>query len=123
MDVFALSSIREGLPNVVLEAMAMGVPVVATRIAGVPRLIEHEQNGMMVDAGDSEQLGSTLSRLLADGGLRDRLGEAGRRQVESRYSFARRMERIRAIYDQLLAVPCGGRRLPESSSAIHTLTF
>jgi glycosyltransferase involved in cell wall biosynthesis len=106
LDVFALSSLREGLPNVVLEAMAMEVPVVATRVAGVPRLIEHEENGLLVDVGDTDQLGSTIARLLAEGALRDRLGEAGRRTVESRFSFERRMERIRDIYDELLAVPC-----------------
>ena len=103
MDVFALSSIREGLPNVVLEAMAMGVPVVATRVAGVPQLIEHEQNGLLVDVGDTAQLGSALTRLLTDASLRDRLGDTGLRTVEARYSFGRRMERIREIYDQLLA--------------------
>ena len=107
MDVFALSSLREGLPNVVLEAMAMSVPVVATRVAGVPRLIEHGENGLLVDAADTNQLGSALARLLADAGLRKCLGEAGRWTVESRHSFERRMERIREIYDRLLAVPCG----------------
>ena len=105
MDVFALSSIREGLPNVVLEAMAMRVPVVATRVAGVPQLIEHEQNGLLVDVGSTEQLGSALTRLLSDAGLRDRLGDAGLTRGEVRYSFGRRMERIREIYDQLLAAP------------------
>jgi glycosyltransferase involved in cell wall biosynthesis len=107
MDIFALSSLREGLPNVVLEAMAMEVAVVATRIAGVPRLVEHEENGMLVDVRDAEQLASTLARLAADGRLRARLGKAGRRTVESRYSFEQRMERIREIYDGLLAIPCG----------------
>ena len=51
MDVFALSSRREGLPNVLLEAMALEVPVVATRIAGIPRLIRDEENGLLVEAG------------------------------------------------------------------------
>jgi glycosyltransferase involved in cell wall biosynthesis len=105
MDIFALSSLREGLPNVVLEAMAMGVPVVSTRVAGVPRLIEHEKNGLLVDVGDTNQLGSIIARLLADAALRGRLGEAGRRTVEARYSFEQRMNRIRKIYDDLLTVP------------------
>jgi glycosyltransferase involved in cell wall biosynthesis len=106
MDVFALSSLREGLPNVVLEAMALGVPVVATRVAGVPRLIEHAENGLLVDLGDGEQLVSAFTRLLADAGLRSHLGEAGRETVVERFSFERRMGRIREIYDELLAVPC-----------------
>jgi glycosyltransferase involved in cell wall biosynthesis len=106
MDVFALSSLREGLPNVVLEAMAMGVPVVATRVAGVPRLIDHEENGLLVDVGDGEQLVSALAQVLADAGLQCRLAKAGRETVEERFSFQRRMERIRQIYDELLGVPC-----------------
>ncbi len=106
MDTFALSSLREGLPNVVLEAMAVGVPVVATRVAGVPRLIEHEADGLLVDIGDGEQLVSALIRMLSDAELRSRLANAGRRTVEERFDFKRRMERIREIYDELLAVPC-----------------
>jgi glycosyltransferase involved in cell wall biosynthesis len=107
MDVFALSSIREGLPNVVLEAMAMGVPVVATRVAGVPRLIEHEKNGLLVDIGDTNQMAAALARLMADRDHRNRLAAAGRSTVEHRHSFQRRMERIREIYDELLAIPSG----------------
>lgn len=102
IDVFALSSLREGLPNVVLEAMAMSVPVVATRVAGIPRLIEHEESGLLVDIGDTAGLRSALSRLLADPDLRRRLGEAGRGIVEQRYSFERRMAGIGRIYDELL---------------------
>jgi glycosyltransferase involved in cell wall biosynthesis len=106
MDVFALSSLREGLPNVVLEAMAVGVPVVATRVAGVPRLIAHDTNGLLVDIGDGDQFVSALRQMLSDAELRSRLADAGRRTVEERFDFERRMERIREIYDELLAVPC-----------------
>ncbi|OHB66337.1 MAG: glycosyl transferase family 1 [Planctomycetes bacterium RBG_13_63_9] len=102
MDVFVLSSLREGLPNVLLEAMAMEVPVVATRVAGVPQLVGHETNGLLVEAGDLGQLAESLKRLLMDRDLRDRLAAAARRTVEEHYSFEARMEKIRAIYDQLL---------------------
>lgn len=107
MDVFALSSIREGLPNVVLEAMAIGVPVVATRVAGVPRVIEHGTNGILIEIGDGEQMASALIQILDDAELRSRLADAGRRTVEERFDFERRMGRIREIYDRLLGVPCG----------------
>jgi glycosyltransferase involved in cell wall biosynthesis len=106
MDVFALSSLREGLPNVVLEAMAMGVPVVATRVAGVPRLIEQEKDGLLVNIGDGQELGSALARLLDDTDWRNRLGDAGRWTVGARYSLEGRMQRIREIYDELLSVRC-----------------
>jgi glycosyltransferase involved in cell wall biosynthesis len=102
MDVYALTSFREGLPNVLLEALAMEVPVVATRIAGIPRLIQSETNGLLVEPGDLEGLTQTLSRLLQHPGLRSRLRQAGRMTIEARYSFLRRIEAIGVIYDELL---------------------
>jgi len=105
MDLFVLNSVREGLPNVILEAMAMEVPVVATRVAGIPKLIRHEENGWLVEPGDSEGLAAALLRLLEDDRLRGDLGAAGRRTVEESYSFEVRMAKIRAIYDRLLAHP------------------
>jgi glycosyltransferase involved in cell wall biosynthesis len=102
MDVFGLSSLREGLPNVLLEAMALEVPVVATRVAGVPRLVEDGANGLLVEPGSAEALAGALGRLLGDPALRDRLAAAGRRTVEGRYSFAARMRKVAALYDALL---------------------
>ncbi len=102
MDVFVLSSLREGLPNVLLEALALEVPVVATRIAGVPRLIADGVNGLLVPPGSAAALARALGQLLADEPLRRRLRQAGRDTVQTRYSFAARMDRIRAVYDELL---------------------
>ena len=103
MDLFALSSHREGLPNVVLEAMALEVPVVATRVNGVPRLVQDGRNGLLVEPGDADGLTAALERLLLDFGLRDALRLTGRRTIETRYSFANRMTRLASIYDQMLA--------------------
>jgi glycosyltransferase involved in cell wall biosynthesis len=102
MDVFALSSLREGLPNVLLEAMALEVPAVATRISGVPRVIQDGRNGLLVDPGDRAGLTAALHTLALKPDLRDRFRRAGRETVETRYSFAVRMERMRQIYDELL---------------------
>jgi glycosyltransferase involved in cell wall biosynthesis len=102
LDAFVLSSFHEGLPNVVLEAMAMGVPVVATRVGGVPGLIRHEENGLLVEPHAVEDLIRALTRLVADPALRVSLQRAGRKTVEGRYSFATRMQKIRALYDGLL---------------------
>ena len=102
MDVFVLSSLREGLPNVLLEAMALEVPIVATRIAGVPRLVEDGENGLLVDPGDFLELSVAIERLLNDRTLRVRITASARRTVEMRYSFAVRMERVRELYDRLL---------------------
>jgi glycosyltransferase involved in cell wall biosynthesis len=102
MDVFALSSRREGLPNVVLEAMALEVPVVATRVNGVPRLVQDGRNGFLVEPGDIDGLTTALRGLLTNPGLRDLFRAAGRRTVETRYSFPTRMTRLKRIYDELL---------------------
>src|SRR5262249_23297285 len=103
LDVFVLSSLREGLPNVLLEAMALEVPVPAPRIAGVPRLIRDGANGLLVPAGSADDLTRALARLCADAGLRAELGRAGRETVGTRYSFAARMQKVGALYDQLLS--------------------
>ena len=103
MDVFALSSHREGLPNVLLEAMALQVPVVATRVNGVPRLVQDGRNGFLVEPGDWQGLATALAGLLKNNALREVFAIAARRLVETRYSFATRMERLKRIYDELLS--------------------
>ena len=102
MDAFALSSHREGLPNVLLEAMALEVPLVATRVNGVPRLVQDGENGLLVDPGNCEALTAGLLALIRDEPLRDRFRAAGRLTVEGRYSFAARMEKLKNLYDELL---------------------
>jgi glycosyltransferase involved in cell wall biosynthesis len=102
LDVFALSSVREGLPNVLLEAMALEVPVVATRIAGVPRLLRDGENGLLVEPGSVPELTRGLERLLRDAPLRERLRAAARQTVATHYCFATRMQKIAAVYDGVL---------------------
>jgi hypothetical protein len=102
MDAFALSSLREGLPNVVLEAMAMEEPVVATRVAGVPAVIADGVAGLLVTPGSADELAGALRRLLADPVLCGRPAREARDAVRTRHSFARRMDRVRSIYDRLL---------------------
>ncbi len=105
MDVFALSSLREGLPNVVLEAMALETPVVVTRVAGVPRLVEDGVSGLIVPIGDVPALATALRRLLEEDCLRRRLASAARQVIESRYSFAARMAKMAALYRDLGVAP------------------
>ncbi|MCA9180615.1 MAG: glycosyltransferase family 4 protein [Planctomycetales bacterium] len=100
LDFFVLSSIREGLPNVVLEAMAMQVPVVATRIAGVPHLIEHQVHGWLVEPDSMEALKAGIAALLGSRDLQRDLVANARERIESHYSFAARMDKIAAIYDK-----------------------
>jgi glycosyltransferase involved in cell wall biosynthesis len=106
MDVFTLSSLREGLPNVVLEAMALEVPVVATRIAGVPRLIRDGCNGLLISAGDVDALFRSLRNLLEDPQLRTKLGRSARDTIETNHSFEIRMQKVSALYAGLLGNGC-----------------
>lgn len=101
MDISVLSSLREGLPNVVLEAMAMEVPLVATRIAGIPRIIQHEKNGLLVSAGCVDELASALYQLVESSDLRTRLAGSARATIEQRYGFDVRMKKVAAVYDSL----------------------
>lgn len=105
MDIFALSSSREGLPNVLLEAMVLGIPVISTRVGGVGRLIEDGENGLLVEPDEPDHFDLGLSSLLTDCALRDRLGRMGRERVVESFGFERRMEKIRTVYDELLGVP------------------
>ena len=102
MDMFVLSSLREGLPNVVLEAMAMGVPVVATQVAGIPSLIEDHRHGLLVPPDDVAKLAQTMQQMIINPERRDQLSQAARSRIELEYSFERRMQEIAIIYDQLL---------------------
>lgn len=77
-DVFVLPSHREGLGLVCLEALACGVPVLATRTGGIPEIVQDGENGMLIEPGDTSALTAALSRLLNDEGLRDRLGDTAR---------------------------------------------
>jgi glycosyltransferase involved in cell wall biosynthesis/dienelactone hydrolase len=87
--VFALSSASEASPNVILEAMATGLPVVATRVGGIPELVADGETGWLVPPRDPASLSAALTALLRDEPLRRRLGEAGRRRVLAEFSVAR----------------------------------
>lgn len=97
-DLYALSSRREGLPNVVLEAMTMGVPVVATQIAGMPKLVQHDVNGRLVPPDDLPALQASIGELLGDGDARHRISTSARFTVEERFSFRARMRKVADTY-------------------------
>jgi len=86
-DIFVLASFAEGVPIALMEAMAMEVPCVSTRVAGIPELIRDGLDGLLVPASSAEALASTLQRLADDPPLRRSLGEAGRKRVLGLYNL------------------------------------
>ena len=107
-DVFALPSLTEGLPNAVLEAMAVGLPVVATTVGGVPELVLDGATGLLVPAADPPALAEALARALAmTPDDRRRMGDAGRERVERHFSFEGQARRLEALYTDVI-----GRRVP-----------
>ncbi len=101
LDVFALPSHQEALPLALLEAMAAGLPIVATAVGGIPEAVENEGTGLLVPPGDPEKLASALRRLARDPGLAGRLGEAARRSAERHFSADRMVEQTLAVYRRL----------------------
>ncbi|HEX8163417.1 MAG TPA: glycosyltransferase family 4 protein [Pyrinomonadaceae bacterium] len=85
---------RDGLPNVVLEAMACARPVVASRISAVGSAVTHDETGLLVPPGDSRALAAALEQLSADSALRERLGRGGRERVERDYEVGRCAKRL-----------------------------
>ena len=112
MDVFALTSQSEGMPLVVLEAWAAGVPVVATRVGGLAELVDDGRTGILVNFGDEAALAQALGELVSDPSLARRLGDAGQDRVESRYSLRRMANEYQLHYNDLL-----GRGLPTSCAS------
>jgi len=98
MDVLVVPSLTEGSPLIVLEAMAAGVPVVASAVGGIPDQIGHGEAGILVPPSDPDALGEALGALLQDPAYARRLGEAGRRRTENEFSHETLVRRIEAVY-------------------------
>lgn len=103
LTVFCLTSTHEGMPNVILEAMAAARPVVATKVGGVPELVKDGVNGFLVESGDIEGFARAVKSLLADPALAQRMGFAGRQRVEQEFSPQQAVERLTKLYLNSLA--------------------
>jgi glycosyltransferase involved in cell wall biosynthesis len=96
--IFVLPSYAEGMPMALLEAMSWGLPVVTTPVGGVPQVISHEANGLLVSPGDIDGLAAAMVRLIEEPALRARLGAAARATIEERFSLQVAVERLLEIY-------------------------
>jgi glycosyltransferase involved in cell wall biosynthesis len=111
-DAFMLSSFVEGLPVVLMEAMAMEIPCIATWITGIPELIRDGVNGLLVAPGDIQALSKAIVRLMSDAPLQRRLGESGRRRILEGYDVAANVGRLGEVFSRRLA---GGAAASERS--------
>ncbi len=107
--IFALSSIREGQPNVLLEAMASGLPVCATTVGGIPRMVREGVNGLLSPAGNPGAMAENLVRLLRDDALCDVMGPANRRTCLEHFSFDTMVQAHERLFDALCN-NCAGER-------------
>jgi glycosyltransferase involved in cell wall biosynthesis len=111
-DAFALTSRTEGLPLVLLEAMATALPVIATAVGGIPDLIEPRITGLLVGTGDRQQLTRQLAWVSTDASSSRRMGQAARRHVVARHSVERMAREYEDLYASVLALR--GRTAPST---------
>jgi glycosyltransferase involved in cell wall biosynthesis len=101
-DVFVLPSLSEGSPNVLLEALAAGVPVVATEVGGVRELIEHETNGLLTPPADPKAMADAIERVLTDEVSAAARSREGRKRVLEDFAPETYSARLLELYEQVL---------------------
>jgi glycosyltransferase involved in cell wall biosynthesis len=111
LDLLVQSSYTEGMPNVVLEACAAGVPVVATAVGGTPEIVTDGVDGVLVPSGDAMALARSISRILGDDSRRRELGRQARRNARDRFTFAAQAAEYRRLLSEIRA-GAGGRAEP-----------
>jgi glycosyltransferase involved in cell wall biosynthesis len=112
-EVFVLSSLSEGFPVTILEAMACGLPVVATRVGGIPDIIEDGANGYLVDTKNQEQIAEVLLKLLQNETLREEMSDNNRKEAE-KYSWNTVAATLEGVYQKSLRT---SEQLPEHAFA------
>ena len=104
-DLFAMSSVTEGLGTSLLDAMACARPIVATRAGGIPEIVEDELNGLLVPVRDHHALAVAIVRALKDPSLRTRMGEAGLARANERFTVERMVSETAAVYARIAIGP------------------
>ncbi|AXC10137.1 glycosyl transferase, group 1 [Acidisarcina polymorpha] len=101
-DVFVLASFAEGIPVVLMEAMAMEIPCVSTWVNGIPELIRDSIDGLLVSPSDADALAAAIARLMDDGDLRNQLAKAGRLRVIDKYDLTENVAHLAEVFDAYL---------------------
>ncbi len=102
-DLAVLASLFEGLGRVLLEAMVLGKPVIATRVGGIVDVVDDGKNGILIPPGDHVALTTALITLLQDRQLRVKMGEAAKRKIDEKFSAQTMVKRIEDLYDELIS--------------------
>lgn len=103
LDILILPSLQEPFGKIVIEAMAMAKPVVATNVGGVPEIVEDGKTGLLVLPGDSGAICQALQQLIEDQGMRDQMGREGRKRVEQMFSLEKHVHKIEQVYAEILS--------------------
>jgi glycosyltransferase involved in cell wall biosynthesis len=102
MDIFVLPSHSEGVSLAVLEAMAAGLPVIVSEVGGLPEIVRHEENGLLIPPKDPEALAKSLAQLLDSPDLAKRLGAKAREHIQEKYSLEQMSRAVNEAYDELV---------------------
>ena len=98
IDIFILPSLNEGIPNVVLEAMACGLPVIATNVGGIPEIVEDNRSGILIPSADPLRLATAISMLLKDRNKLETYGLYGRKLAEEQFSIQKMVKGYEDTY-------------------------
>lgn len=101
-DLFALPTLWDALPTVLIEAMAAHLPIVASDVGGIPDMVRSETEGLLVPVDDVDALADAISRIMGDDGLRARMASAARQRAEAEFSLPTQIGKLTALYRQLI---------------------
>lgn len=99
-NIFVLPSLKEGLPYTLLEAMAAGLPTIATKVGGIPDIIQNNENGLMIPPADPISLTEALKKLMNDSATRIRLGERARQTIKTKFALDAMIQKTVTLYDR-----------------------
>jgi glycosyltransferase involved in cell wall biosynthesis len=113
---------RDGIPNVLFEAMASGAPVISTTVSAIPELVQTDHNGLLIPPGNPSMLADAIDRLLSDAELRDHLARAARETIETRFTLDRTSQELVDLFQRLERNQNERTRLVAGAASVSTTT-